>query len=131
MAKTEEEIIQTAMQSWKKKDSTNEFWFKSMIQGAWRSGYTKAKQEAADVIEELENKLNLWRQDKVPRWIPVTERLPEKPGNYLVYANYAKGNLPFVDVDYYSGKNFATVYTCCGYYRVSHWLPLPQPPKEE
>ena len=98
--------------------------------------------EAAEAIEELskENEslgnsligaVEMLKKKRKPKWIPVTERLPEKPGNYLVYANYAKGNLPFVDVDYYSGKNFATVYTCCGYYRVSHWMPLPEPPEEE
>ena len=86
--------------------------------------FASAVQEAADAIEELTD-------NHVGKWIPVTERLPEKPGNYLVYANYAKGNQPFADVDYYSGKNFATVYTCCGYYRVSHWLPLPEPPEKE
>ena len=96
------------------------------------SATAKLYNEVADAIEELSVVVRAQKAvlDKFQSWIPVTERLPEKPGNYLVYANYAKGNLPFVDVDYYSGKNFATVYTCCGYYRVTHWMPLPEPPEK-
>lgn len=30
--------------------------------------------EAANAIEELENKLNLWRQGKINRWIPIESR---------------------------------------------------------
>lgn len=37
------------------------------------TGYAKLMYDAADAIEDLENKLNLWRQDKISRWIPVTE----------------------------------------------------------
>lgn len=33
--------------------------------------------DAADVIEDLDNRLNLHRQGKIGHWIPVTERLPE------------------------------------------------------
>lgn len=51
MAKTEDEIIHTAMQSWRDRDKTNEFWFKSLIQGAWRSGYTNARNELHGAFE--------------------------------------------------------------------------------
>ena len=76
MPKTEEEIIQTAMQSWKNKDSTNEFWFKSMIQGAWRSGYAYAKQEAKQEAEReseicLGDEVEVWDMNKWVKFIAV------------------------------------------------------------
>lgn len=85
---------------------------------------------AADVVER-------------PRWIPVTERLPEEDGKYLVryvrdidledgvhsdevrimrFAN-AQWRFPFIcnsDV-----RKLVTMET------VTHWMPLPDPPKEE
>lgn len=66
---------------------------------------------AADAIEELSK----------PRWIPVTERLPENEGRYLAIF-YEEMIIDF------------------GYYRpsvgwceqgITHWMPLPEPPKEE
>lgn len=48
MAKTEDEIIRTAMRSWRDRDKTNEFWFKNLIEGAWRSGYTNAYQRGLE-----------------------------------------------------------------------------------
>ena len=79
--------------------------------------------KAADAIEDLENRLNLWRQDKIRRWIPVTERLPEENYNCLVCDD------GFVEEGY---RNMVG-----GWYDfhgdrlkfVTHWMPLPQPPE--
>jgi hypothetical protein len=58
-------------------------------------------------------------------WISVEERLPTRPGAYLVFTcdrrismchfidHYCDGNMQFDD------------------YRVTHWMPLPEPPKGE
>lgn len=101
------------------------------------------EEQAADAIEELWKKylasevdntnLTGWLAEEHAKhlWVPVTERLPERLGNYLVYVNYAKGDLPFVGVDFYSGNSFLTEFSCPGYYRISHWMPLPEPPQEE
>lgn len=82
--------------------------------------------QAADAIEDLESKLNLWRQDKISRWIPVTKRLPSahelvlvyKPG-YLMTVGflYEDGRWRVKSVDYPETP--------------THWMPLPEPPKEE
>ena len=53
------------------------------------------------------------------RWIPVTERLPDIGIEVLVYSEDDG-----VCVDYYGGDSF-------GYYDVTHWMPLPKPPKGE
>lgn len=59
-------------------------------------------------------------------WISVDERLPTNEGKYLVCT--AKGKV-YVEnfVDYYgNGKRL-----CFDNYTVTHWMPLPEPPKGE
>ena len=53
------------------------------------------------------------------KWIPVTERLPEIGIVVLVYSE-DNG----ICVDYYDGDLF-------GYHDITHWMPIPQPPKGE
>lgn len=53
------------------------------------------------------------------RWIPVSERLPEVGEEVVAYSS-SRG----VVVDYYDRGIF-------GYGDVTHWMPLPKPPKEE
>ena len=69
---------------------------------------------AADAKEELSK----------PRWIPVTERLPEKNGSYLVYV-YGE----VTEMNCWHGKwhRLGDDYTKA----VTHWMPLPQPPEEK
>ena len=95
---------------------------------AFQNGYEKGKQDAL-------------------KWIPVTERLPQEDGNYLVFEQHAYGTatttLRFAKdarlVDKYDfDRAFKNVW-----YRydsewghitidyVTHWMPLPQPPKGE
>ena len=84
--------------------------------------------KAADAIEDLENRLNLWRQDKIRRWIPVTERLPEKNQEVLIFLF---GEDPYIA--WHNGE-----YWCTEDFRLdepddwqpTHWFPLPQPPKD-
>lgn len=107
---------------------------------------------AADAIEELNRDLDFAVRSKAaavkactPRWIPVTERLPEEDGEYLTWfrvddSEPSFGIFPFdANVpafgywdDYYdpvtygwAGSDFIEVKG------VTHWMPLPEPPKEE
>ena len=81
-------------------------------EGNWKTTrYTKAIKAipAADVVER-------------PQWIPVTERLPEVLKRVLVYSKIQGVISDFICHD---GS---------GWYRaalVTHWMPLPEPPKEE
>ena len=87
-------------------------------------------EKAADAIEELSKQHEQQRQNLIalmnekPRWIPVTERLPEKNGVYLVYV-YRE----VTEMNYWHGKwhMLRDDYTKA----VTHWMPLPEPPKEE
>ena len=61
----------------------------------------------------------------IQKWIPVTERLPEKKGNYLGFTGstfmvgYYKGNgIWWIWLDDREGENLFT-----------HWMPLPPAPE--
>lgn len=78
------------------------------------------------------------------RWIPVEERLPEKQGEYIVFADgkvttdmyivcdeierwlHYDGSLNEFYIDPYSSKPTREP----PYPRVTHWMPLPSAPKE-
>ena len=55
------------------------------------------------------------------RWIPTSERLPKTVGVYLVYAK----NFGVVLAHWY-GDQFGV---CRASTNVTHWMPLPEPPK--
>lgn len=56
-------------------------------------------------------------------WISVKDRLPEEDTWVLVYSR--QGRYTNLKVDYiHGGKWFHSFY-------VTHWMPLPEPPKEE
>ena len=56
-----------------------------------------------------------------PRWIPVTERLPEKDTRVIVCASLPEGI--HSDFIYEDGHWFVST-------GVTHWMPFPEPPKE-
>ena len=56
-----------------------------------------------------------------PRWIPVTERLPEKDTRVIVCASLPEG--VHSDFIYEDGHWFVST-------GVTHWMPFPEPPKE-
>ena len=61
---------------------------------------------------------------EVPRWIPVTERLPEESKGVLVAFNDDDG-LTFVNIDtFFDGEWWSSEY------EVTHWMPLPDAPKD-
>lgn len=102
--------------------------------------------QAADAIEKLTD-------NHVGKWIPVTERLPSQNGEYLVA--YKLQTIPPIwqfnvypfaldlyktdKFDFprkkYKGKSgfyfYDSEYGFCEDSRVTHWMPLPEPPKEE
>lgn len=67
------------------------------------------------------------------RWIPVKERLPENIGLYLVIENHWLDGSPGIKiakwntVDWFTADRKSSEITP----RVTHWMPLPEPPKED
>ena len=65
--------------------------------------------------------------DIFPKWIPVTERLPEKKGSYITYNSnnrYRQTHItPFDQEDDYWRLVWEN--------NVTHWMPLPEAPKGE
>jgi len=64
-----------------------------------------------------------------PRWIPVEERLPEHGEEVLAYfppQPYCPN--PIVGEAVHAGKgNWSTEHG--GWFHVTHWMPLPEPPE--
>lgn len=117
--------------------------------------------QAADAIEELQKAVMRLEEesgilDELPtiyiyptKWIPVTERLPEEDGRYLtLYPLKTKPRIwrhkvygfakDLVEVDKYEFNEHKSGFYGYdgeyGYYEdkdVTHWMPLPEPPKEE
>ena len=71
----------------------------------------------------------------VQKWIPVTERLPEKKQDVLMYFDTGNMGAGF----WHDGDEditFWCAYTDDGWYtdcdcEPTHWMPLPEPPKGE
>ena len=63
-------------------------------------------------------------------WISVEDRLPDEAGQYLVafhpcHYDMVYADKTFVGMDSFRGK---TSWAQRKYQRVTHWMPLPQPP---
>ena len=67
-------------------------------------------------------------KEKFTPWIPVSERLPGEYKAVIVWTEYHE-----IGEAQYTGKHFQWIDDE-GYYdyaKVTHWMPLPEPPKEE
>lgn len=68
----------------------------------------------------------------IPRWISVEERLPEECLYVIVYLQNKRTDnkdIWHIDADFYEDGDWHR-YPERGYYNVTHWMPLPEPPKE-
>ena len=74
----------------------------------------------------------------VQEWIPVKERTPEKEGWYQVYTTPDKGHRSINKAQYRKqpswSVNAGEGYWCGSggiWTNVTHWMPMPKPPKGE
>lgn len=73
-------------------------------------------------LQKAENDLNTSRQAK---WISVEERMPENDDDVLVFSSSGIG------LGYYSRCGYWVDYVNTNDECITHWMPLPEPPKEE
>ena len=92
--------------------------------------------ELADPIEAVADYL-LDSGVTVQEWIPVKERLPERDGPVLTSYGFSEGG-EISDMRFFSVMGYYAVdpkphFQYEGYrgLTVTHWMPLPQPPKGE
>ena len=79
---------------------------------------------AADLIEQQAGRIKKL-EAKVPRWTPVTEKIPPDQEEVLVLTR-SKNGVRNVDKGYWAIDHFIHR----GRAQVTHWMPLPEPPKE-
>ena len=94
----------------------------------------KLSQDALAYIHQLENHIGELTEKVAqleaaqPKWISVEERLPDEPGEVLACV-YGR-----ICIAWYSNRCFETpsgmVFYACEN-AVTHWMPLPEPPKED
>ena len=83
--------------------------------------------DALAYIQQLE--MRHGKDINVHRWISVEERLPEDGIDVIVYTDRCGGNVEYA---YYRYDICAWFKDCILLiYNVTHWMPLPEPPKEE
>ena len=87
----------------------------------WQAQLTKSM--CGETLAELEK----------PRWISVTEQLPELHEEVLVCTEeYGETVLGFAMVAVFDGTGWLETWERKTYLTaVTHWMPLPEPPKEE
>ena len=79
---------------------------------------------ADDVIDIIANGVT------VQEWISVDDRLPEEKVNCIVHYKHAycdNDDYWAIGICFYDGEKFQIGLA----YKVTHWMPLPEPPKGE
>lgn len=69
--------------------------------------------------------------DVRPRWIPVTERLPEQYVNVLVFLHSLDWNSIYYSIDHLMEDGQWWKASTSWKHEVTHWMPLPSAPAEE
>lgn len=86
-------------------------------------------EEANKFVDELiANGVTVTDNNVGCKWIPVTERLPDSGRCVLIYSEdgmVAEGNYTAYDKKWYQFR-----WSVKGQ-KVTHWMPLPEPPKGE
>jgi hypothetical protein len=90
-----------------------------------------SNEEAHKILKEMEYEAN------IDKWISVKDRLPDEDGEYLIsmYHRFMIGGIykkytgRFVAKYYAEYKEWRIMNDVCT--SVTHWMPMPKPPKED
>lgn len=86
------------------------------------------RQMDADVMQEQKARITELEEALTDRrWIPMTERLPDKPGAYLVLTTNRNCSVCTFLIYDETRKEFIHIENGV----ISHWMSLPEPPGEE
>lgn len=72
-----------------------------------------------------------YRKQSVGEWISVEERLPEESGDYITYHNHGHCGVIYYNASIHLWNVYYFEYTQNAIRSVTHWMPLPEPPKGE
>ena len=89
------------------------------------AGSLKAALEDAQKSIEVFGQANAALREKVPEWIPVTEKIPPDQEEVLVLTR-SKNGVRNIDKGYWAIDHFIHR----GLSAVTHWMPLPELPEE-
>lgn len=64
-------------------------------------------------------------------WISAKEKLPDKPGEYIVFVKNLTGRITYFNPVFVASFYYGWHFQACDDNVVTHWMPLPEPPKEE
>lgn len=85
----------------------------------------------------LDNGVTFARNTNVPSWIPVSERLPEEEELVLIICKNGARFVGYYKRSHYNNEISWGIKTALSSTRwlnkgrVTHWMPLPEPPKED
>ena len=98
------------------------------------ANYQKIAEKYRQIADWLKELKQLKEQT---RWIPVSERLPEEDGQYLITVKYKHVNDSYEDVyaeqgEWYDGRWDMFCFGHCGEVEeIIAWMPLPAPYKPQ
>ena len=90
--------------------------------------YDDLKREAK--YEALNIAITAMGRSVPPRWISVEEMLPKRYEHVLVTTRFTDEGEPDFEIAYISLRGWVKEEGHL-YGKVTHWMPLPEPPKEE
>ena len=88
-----------------------------------------------DKIEKLENDMDKYQKEDngvtVQEWISVKDRLPEEKGRYLTANKRCGDKIVVFDLWFGGGFWYVEEEDDVFDFEVTHWMPMPEPPKGE
>lgn len=84
-------------------------------------------------VKAVEYVLQMLKGVTVQEWISVEDRLPDKGGCYLIHQKAETWIGEVIQTAHWNetAQNFRGAQAGCFMEFVTHWMPLPQPPKGE